>query len=378
MKIMLKNLICFSHLRWNFVYQRPQHIMTHLSRYFKVTYIEEPFFDADGDAYYSKTDVSDSLLVLTPHLKPGQTPAKQARELEILLTNLLIDESQENITFWYYTPMALEFTSSFDPGLTIYDCMDELSAFKFAPPRLQDLELQLMRRADLVFTGGHTLYQAKKRFHSAIYPFPSSIDKAHFSKARRKQDGPIDQKSIQGLKLGFFGVIDERFDIELIRRMSTLKPDWQFVLLGPIVKIDPASLPVAMNIHYLGQKTYEELPLYLSGWDIAMIPFMLNESTRFISPTKTPEYLAAGIPVISSAISDVVVPYGRMGMVHICNEPEEFVRAVEKELKVKDKSEWLAQVDSFLADKSWDSTTAEMLSLIKNKWNQKYNALLAS
>ena len=229
----------------------------------------------------------------------------------------------------------------------------------------------------MVFTGGQSLYEAKKHQHQNIHPFPSSIDKAHFGKARKLIDQPADQKDIQGIKFGFYGVIDERFDYELIGKAATLRPDWQFILIGPVVKIDPAVLPQNENIHYLGGKSYDELPAYLSGWDVAMIPFLLNESTRFISPTKTPEYLSAGIPVISSAIKDVVNPYGKKNLVSIVSNANEFVEAAEAAL-VAPREEWLAKVDNFLAKRSWDQTASDMMTHIRTSMGRKMSVTLSA
>lgn len=362
-----KNLICFSHLRWNFVYQRPQHIIKRLSNQFNTVYLEEPIYDAIELPHHCFTQINDSLSIVVPHLLSGSSREDTVAQMEAMLKSILKVDDGEDFIFWYYTPMAFEFAQSFTPKLTIYDCMDELSAFKFAPPSLKGLEKNLMEKADLVFTGGHTLFEEKKSFHSDIYPFPSSIDKAHFARARVKDVSPKDQQNIKGTRLGFFGVIDERFDIDLIAQMANLRPEWQFILIGPVVKIDSNNLPRLSNIHYLGQRSYDELPAYLSGWDIALIPFLLNESTKYISPTKTPEYLAAGIPVISTPITDVVNPYGTEGLVSICNTAEEFVAAGEIELEERDKSFWLAEVDKYLKDMSWNNTVSEMLDLIKEK-----------
>ena len=219
----------------------------------------------------------------------------------------------------------------------------------------------------------------KKNQHHNIYPFPSSIDKLHFGKARTIRRPPADQKNIPSPRFGFFGVIDERFDIDLIAEVAKQKPDWQFVMLGPVVKIDPAILPRFSNIHYLGGKKYEELPQYISSWDIALVPFAMNESTKFISPTKTPEYLAAGKPVISTPIRDVVRPYGDNKLVHIVNNAEEFIAAAEKELKKRSKQTWLKKVDEFLQDNSWDRTWSRMVknietTLVNIKANEKEQA----
>jgi len=266
---------------------------------------------------------------------------------------------------WYYTPMALHYSDHLNPSLIIYDCMDELSAFKFAPPELKKLEARLFESADLVFTGGYSLYQAKKHLHHNIHPFPSSIDKAHFQSARLCGKDPSDQFNIPHPRFGFYGVIDERFHVSLINELSLLRPDWHFIFIGPVIKIDPALLPVRENIHYLGSKNYKELPAYLSGWDVAILPFELNESTRYISPTKTPEYLAGGKPVISTSITDVVSPYADLGLVHIADTAEEFIIEAEKIFKGNNKSEWEKKVDKYLLNISWNKTWHDMTELIE-------------
>jgi len=228
------------------------------------------------------------------------------------------------------------------------------------------MEAELFSKAQVVFTGGQSLYEAKKNAHHNIYPFPSSIDKAHFLQARKKLIEPADQRNIPHLRFGFYGVIDERFDIQMIKEVAEKKPDWQLVLLGPVVKINPDDLPKRNNIHYLGSKSYNELPFYLSGWDLTMIPFEKNESTKYISPTKTPEYLAAGKPVISTSITDVVSPYGDKNLVYIADDANAFIAAAEKELS-KTPAEikrWLATVDSFLENFSWDYTSGQMMDRI--------------
>ncbi|MXV50578.1 glycosyltransferase [Pedobacter sp. HMF7647] len=364
MKNIPPQLICFSHLRWNFVYQRPQHLMSCLAKTANIFYFEEPVFDAFGEAYLSILPSNGNVTVLVPHL-----PLKQSHKQNTAITKVLLDEflktkDLDDFTFWYYTPMAYEFTSHLNPGLTVYDCMDELSAFKFAPPELPILEDKLLQHSDLVFTGGYSLYQAKKTLHPNIYPFPSSIDKSHFGKARERNIEPADQGLIKGFKLGFYGVIDERFDIKLIDQISRQKPEWQIILIGPVLKIDPVTLPKRKNIHYLGAKSYSELPAYLSGWNVALIPFLLNRSTQFISPTKTPEYLAAGVPVISTAIRDVVNPYGRENLVHIGVDAEDFINAAEFEVRRLDRTAWRYKVDRHLEGNSWQKTVSEMLGLM--------------
>lgn len=364
------NLICFSHLRWDFVYQRPQHLLTRFSKDYNVYFVEEPVFDSDGDAFISFSKREANLWVGVPHLPNGLSKDEVNELLEDLLHKFLKKEDLSKFIFWYYTPMALAFTETFHPRLIVYDCMDELSQFKYAPPDLKILERKLLEVADVVFTGGVSLYEAKKDQHDNIHAFPSSIERDHFLKARRKNAEPVDQKSIPNPKLGFYGVIDERFDIELIDKIAEKKPEWQIILVGPVVKIDPETLPKRSNIHYLGSKVYQDLPMYLSGWNVALLPFLLNDATKYISPTKTPEYLAAGKPVVSTPITDVVNPYGTEGYVKIARNAQEFIKAIEQQLKNSDEK-WLSRVDKFLAKNSWDITQGKMFELIKTAIKNK-------
>lgn len=355
----MKYLLCFSHLSWNFVYQRPQHLLTRFSKHYQVFYFEEPKI-GDSDRYI--VNVQDGTYIV--ELLVSNHDETTNERIQNLIKELLEEYNIENYISWYYTPMALQFTSELYPEKIVYDSMDELSAFKFAPPQLLQLENELFRKADVVFTGGNSLYQAKKNRHHNIHAMPSSIDKLHFGQARAIQEEPADQKSISSPKLGFFGVVDERFDIELLREVSAKRPDWQFIIIGPVVKISPEDLPRASNIHYLGPKTYSELPQYISHWDIALILFALNESTEFISPTKTPEYLAAGKPVISTAIKDVINPYGNAGLVHIISDSESFISTAEKIFADDERDHWQRTVDHFLEDDSWDNTFNKMNALI--------------
>jgi UDP-galactopyranose mutase len=262
--------------------------------------------------------------------------------------------------------MMLPFSRHIEADCTVYDCMDELSAFRFAPPQLLELERELLATSDVVFTGGYSLYEAKKDKHPNIHPFPSSVDRGHFAQARAVDASPDDQAPIGRPRLGFYGVIDERMDLELIAAVADAHPEWSIVMVGPVVKIDQAELPLRANIHYLGGKTYEELPIYLGGWDVALMPFAINESTRFISPTKTPEYLAGGRPVVSTPITDVIRHYGDIEGVIIADGPQAFVAGCERALELmQNGGEWLSEVDAKLANISWDTTYARMAGLVR-------------
>lgn len=357
------DLICFSHLRWGFVHQRPQHLLSRFARTTRVFFIEEPIFSSTEPKLEIRVDAESGVYVVVPQFRGG-SPEQNDLTQKTLLKQLFTLAGIDQYFFWYYTPMAMAFTREFAPLLVIYDCMDELSAFRGAPPALQEREKQLFGMADLVFTGGQTLYEAKREQHPDVHAFPSSVDVPHFAKARQAQPDPPDQAAIPHPRIGYCGVIDERMDLDLLSGVAALRPEWHLIMIGPVVKIDPATLPSAPNIHYLGGKSYKELPSYLAGWDIAMLPFARNESTRFISPTKTPEYLAAGKPAVSTSIRDVVRPYGEMGLVAIADTPAEFVRACEQALDL-DRGSWRERVDQFLKTNSWDDTWSRMYQLVQ-------------
>lgn len=364
-------IICFSHLRWNFVYQRPQHLLEKASRSFPVYYIEEPVYHGGSD-YLEARFAGNNVTVVVPYISQESAAGDPVKRLTHLLKEWDKDYATKFIA-WFYTPMAIELLSAFEaPELIVYDCMDELSAFRFAPQNMKDYEHMLMSRADILFTGGVSLYEARKDRHPNVHVFPSSIDKAHFSKALDESRAePEDQQKIPHPRIGFFGVLDERLDTRLLESLAQSRPDWNFIMIGPIVKIDPAALPSGDNIWYLGSKTYQALPAYLGGWDVALIPFALNESTRYISPTKTPEYLAGGVPVVSTPIHDVVDPYGINGLVNIASGPMEFETAVEGALRLKGKAEWQEKTERFLALQSWDKTWSGMLEEINRVLDAK-------
>jgi hypothetical protein len=361
---MKNDLICFSHLRWNFVYQRPQHLMSRAARQGRVFYFEEPVFTSSFDQLRIKVDPANQVTVVTPELDSRAADRVHEENINIrirrLVDQLILRHGIKEFVAWYYAPMAWSFSEHLEPKAIVYDCMDELSAFKFAPAELVENEQKLMAKANIVFTGGHRLYQAKKAFHQNIFPFPSAIDKSFFFAARAKLAEASDQVSIPHPRLGFFGVIDERFDTDLVKRMAELKPEWQFIFIGPVVKIEESALPRNKNIHYLGMKDYKDLPTYISGWDLCIMPFAINASTEFISPTKTPEFLAAGKRVISTPIHDVVNPYGAEGLVGIAETAEEFIEIAEHDLRKKTDPLWLGKVDQYLSTISWDKTWRNM------------------
>ena len=369
----IDTLICFSHLRWSFVFQRPQHLMTRFAQTMRVIVFEEPIFDDTLTAAHLDTNICESsgVVVMTPRLPADWlVDAKPSRKALLaqqqLLETALEDTEAASRVFWFYTPMMLDLIGTQAAAAIVYDCMDELSKFAGAPTDIVGQERRLMQRADVVFTGGRALFEAKSAFHHNVHAFPSSVDRAHFATARSPDgDEPADQASLPHPRFGFFGVIDERMDLASIEMLADAEPQASIVMVGPVAKIDPASLPRRPNIHYLGGKSYDELPLYLAGWDVALMNFAINEATTFISPTKTPEYLAGGKPVVSTPITDVVRDYGDLKALVIADPGEAFVEGCRAALTLaRDPSVWLAEVDARLATTSWDTTQAAMAVLI--------------
>ncbi|PLR37616.1 amine oxidase [Chimaeribacter coloradensis] len=359
----MSTIVVFCHLRWDFVYQRPQQLLSRLAQFHKILFIEEPVYD-EGKPYLETSNPAANITVYRPHT-PVQAPGfhdDQIAVLQPLLENL-VEEGNDPIV-WFYTPMALPLLAPLHASLVVYDCMDELAAFKNAPKQLLQRESALLARADLLFTGGPSLHAAKQGRHDNSYCFPSSVDAVHFEQARDRNNGHPLQDELPHPRLGFYGVLDERLDLGLIAALADSHPEWQLIMVGPVVKIDPATLPQRPNIHYYGQHTYQALPHFLAGWDVCLLPFALNESTRFISPTKVLEYMAAELPIVSTAIKDVVDPYS--DVVAIGNTPEEFIAACEQALALSDaqRTESAAQMRKRIATTSWDATAEQMATLM--------------
>ncbi len=361
------DFLVFSHLRWDFVFQRPQHLLSRFARSNRVIFIEEPVHD-DGPSRWEYRDAAPNVIVCRPHTaieSPGFSSA-QLRAIAGIMDQLVRDLHLESYVAWFYTPMALPLASSLTPKAVVYDCMDELSAFLGAPPELIERERELLKLADLVFTGGPSLYRAKQHRHPNVHCFPSSVDADHYAQARPGVNHEAeDQRHLPQPRIGYFGVIDERLDYDLIRRIATARPEWRIAMVGPVVKVSPAMLPQLPNIHYFGQRSYAQLPSYIAGWDVCMLPFARNPSTQFISPTKTLEYMAAERMIVSTPIRDVAEPYG--GVVFLGDTHEEFIAACETALNVKpaERASRVRAMRGLLSRTSWDNTAARMLKLIE-------------
>lgn len=355
-------MICFSHLRWDFVLQRPQHLMSRFADHYRLFFWEEAI-PTDHHLPYLEFHAFEGTTVqsIRPRVPARWAPGDQARALSNLLDQMMALTGVHCPVLWFYTPMMWPIAAHVDAAAVVYDCMDELSAFRFAPPELGANEAALMAAADVVFTGGHSIFEAKAGQHGNIHPFPSSVDTSHFARARGKIAEPDDQARLPRPRLGYYGVIDERLDLGMIAAAAKAHPEWSIVMVGPLAKIDPDDLPQAPNIHWLGQCSYDQLPAYLAGWNVALMPFTMNEATRFISPTKTPEYLAGGAQVVSTPVRDVVRHYGDLSAVHIAKDAAGFVRACESALtRCAQPASWRDAADRLLADLSWDSTFQQM------------------
>lgn len=375
-------IIVHCHLRWDFVWQRPQHLMSRLSKRHPVVFLEDAYpLPADPDSKNQPrlqlTQVDENLLVVRPLLFPHTgDPRKDAevdrengvawrRLLDTLVHNLqLKDPARWNhIVHWIYSPMAAGTRTLYDPLAVVYDCMDELANFKGAPEGLKTKEAELMADADVVFTGGPSMYAARKDLYpKKVYQFNSGVDVEHFQKAEDPTTViPADAAALKRPILLYYGVIDERMGWDNLAAIADTHPEWSVLMVGPLAKITEADLLRRPNIHYLGQRGYDDLPRYLKAADVALVPFALSEATRYLSPTKTLEYFAARRPVVSTPIQDIVDNY--TDAARIASSPEEFVRACEAALS-EDNTARLSAGERHAESQTWDSTVSRMDDLL--------------
>jgi UDP-galactopyranose mutase len=363
----MPHLIVFSHLRWEFVFQRPQHLLSRLARHFHVVFVEEPMHTS-GPAYLERTTPCKGVEVLRAHtpVEAGGFHDDQLSALQPMIGSYLAEHLIDDYVVWFYTPMALPLLGDLHPRAIVYDCMDELSAFKHAPRQMRQRETALLKSADLVVTGGPRLYEAKREANDNVLCLPSAVDAKHYAPRRATADAAAMERAaaLQGRigtpRLGFFGVIDERLDLDLVARVADADRRWQVVMVGPIAKIDEAALPQRANLHWLGQQPYALLPQLVAGWDVCLMPFALNESTEFISPTKTLEYMAAGKPVVSTPIHDVEAMFG--DIVAIAASADAFVAACRAALAETSaqKREREARMKAVVAQHSWDGAAEKI------------------
>jgi glycosyltransferase involved in cell wall biosynthesis len=351
------DMIVFCHLRWDFVYQRPQHIISRMSENLKILFVEEPIpFEAGEENTAELTEVNKNLFVLKPRVK---SIAEIKKVLPIYVSNTTVKIG------WFYSSAFVYLLNDIDFETVVYDCMDELTMFKGASELLSAQEIYLLSEADIVFTGGKSLYEAKKQTHDNVYCFPSSVDRKHFEQALNGISVPPDMPTGKPV-VGYYGVIDERIDLHLLQSVAEKMPEVNFVMIGPVVKINETHLPKAANLYYPGMKPYKALPGYLKAFDIAMMPFALNDATRFISPTKTLEYMAAHKPIVSTPVYDVVRDY--QDCVAVINNADECCNAIRNILRrpEEEKAKQQQQFEVILNNTSWDKTVNNMQQIIKN------------
>jgi glycosyltransferase involved in cell wall biosynthesis len=357
-------IVVHSHLRWSFVWQRPQQTQSRLASRHPILFVEEPTRSSDSDADRLRLrEPLPNLVIAEPCLsdRVATNRTDQARVLTLLREALPapVRARFSHAAHWLYTPLMAPQIDAFpDPVAVVYDCMDELSKFDFASPDIPERELELIRRADLVFTGGYELYLSKRALHPRVRFFGCGVDYDHFRTAV-KAEPPADLEAIHGPRLGYIGVIDERLDYELIGRLAEARPDCSVMMIGPVVKVDPAKLPRAANIHYLGSRPYEQLPAYASGFSVCLMPFAMNEASAFINPTKTLEYLATGKPVVSTPVRDVVRLFSEVVTVA---DRDAFPAAVESVLASGGRNP--ARAVEVAKSNSWERIVGEMELLL--------------
>jgi glycosyltransferase involved in cell wall biosynthesis len=371
----MQDLVCVSHLRWDFVWQRPQHLLSRLAQTYRLFFVEEPIAVAadeplrlDQYQWQGKHHETVSVLrLMQPTQQPrwiGHGDSLTEQTYHHLLKQELNQQGVERPLLWLYTPMAHGFIDALEPELLVYDVMDQLSAFKGAPAELAEYDHAILRRANVVFAGGTSLYRDKAPHNVHTYLFPSGVEIDHFAGHEGVQL-PDELRALPTPIIGYFGVIDERMDLELLAAMAKEHPEWSILMIGPIVKIDAKELPQAPNLHYLGMRAYAELPSYLAHFDVALIPFAMNDATRYLSPTKTLEYMAAHKPIVSTPIPDVVELYGNV--VRVGATPAEFIAHVEQALTDKNAQHRLIQERNLLQQHTWDAIAQKMAAIVEEQ-----------
>jgi len=330
-------LIVFSHIRWNCIYQRPQNLMSRLAYHYRVLFIEEPIYEQTVSRYptLEYSCQGPNIEVLTP--RTGVPTAgfnqQQASILAPLLEEYLLANCIEDYAIWFYTPMAYSFIDYLQPKAVIYDCTEIDSERDEDSMEWREMEEALVDHADTIFTSGPSLYDSKRDIHPNVHCLPNAVDMVHFSPERLLQTSHSStdvaqlQEKIGFPRLGFFGVIDERIDFDLLAKVAEARPDWNIVMLGPIKNVNESELPKYPNIHWLGMHSYERLPYFLATWDVCFLPYIVNDLTGFINPCQTLEYMAAEKPVVSTAIPDIAAMYEDVA--HFVHTPKQFIEQCE-------------------------------------------------
>jgi len=340
------------HLRWDGVWQRPHHLLTRLAQRQPVIVVEEPYGAAEDRDEIRR--FGDLTLIRPLRRRGWSAPLIDA---QALATARELAGSRA-CGAWLYTPMMSELIDVFNAAPVVYDVMDDLANFDFAPPGMRERERDLLERADVVFAGGRTLYEHRREHGSKVHLHPSGVELDRFA----ADVGPHPLAAmLRAPVMAYVGVIDERLDYALIAALADAFPQGHVILAGPIVKVDPALLPQRANVHYTGRLPYNALPSLLAGVDVALMPFAINRATASISPTKTLEYFAARCPVVSTPIADVVADYG--DIVYVAAGPDAFIAAVHEARNAP--RERIERGFAAAASRTWDAVFSRM-------WNQLF------
>lgn len=318
-----KRIVCLSSTRWSFLWQRPQQIMSRLCARHDILYVDPPFPVAEEQVRGISNDESGTLIV--KNLQTINDALQIFRPLEIsrfsypdLDSNELLKMNQELLQcqiqkalfqlgwqhplLWLYDPRNVNLVDQLNPCGVIYDCVDSFRSFSWSHPHVSIWEEALVDRADVVLATSRALYQERLRKNRYTFLVPNAADYKHFS-PWQGYEKPADITAISRPRLGFIGAIYEWVDLELLQVIADKSPAWNLVLIGP--KQHGLQLPERSNIHWLGQRGYAELPAYVHSFDVALIPFLVNETTQHANPIKFWEYLAAGKPVVSTLLPEI-------------------------------------------------------------------------
>lgn len=369
-------IIVHCHLCWDWVWQRPQQFLSRLSAHHKILFVEtvgpDPELSSAVARFWTAVNFPNiTILRLQFPTWRWSDGAFVDRERRRLVKEFIAGPGAgqfENPVQWFYDPMAVpSFLGQMNEIGVVYDCMDELSKFRGAPPQIKTRERKLLREADVVFAGGRKLWESKKLQNENCHFYGCGVDVTHFGKAREAQTNiPEDIVSLKKPILGYFGVVDERMDYDLIVKLAEANPDWSIAMVGPTIKVD--KVPQRANIHWLGQKNYLDLPAYCKAFDVCMMPFALNEATEFINPTKALEYMATGKPIVSSAVADVVTNFG--SVVKIARSHDEFISLCRQAIEKPDDALVEAGLNQAV-ENSWDSIVAQLEKHVSNTIKQK-------
>jgi glycosyltransferase involved in cell wall biosynthesis len=360
------SIVVHSHLKWDWVWQRPQQFLSRLSRKHRVLFVEAP--DVYDAAHVTRVDLREVTDFPNINVLQLKIPAKRENDIRWIdkerrrvVQSLLsgpLGQSFPSIVQWFYDPMAVTaLAGQLDEQLIVYDCMDELSLFRGAPPELVRRERELLAVADVVFAGGPKIWRAKRELNRNCFCYGCGVDARHFGEACDPElRVPHDMAGLSRPVFGYIGVVDERIDYELLTRLAD-STEGSVVMVGPWTKVDPASFPHRDNLQWLGGRDYSDLPRYAKGFDVCVMPFAINEATRFINPTKALEYMATGRPIVSTPVEDVVSQFS--DVITIAKDATAFANACAR-AAVQPDSRQIERGLALAQQNSWESIVARL------------------